>query len=158
MTKARVAFETGNLTERRTAKPARRSTAKRVSKRRPASGYAVERRYRQTVRRVDLWSVLKVSVCFYLCALVVTLGAGVVLWVIASSAGVVDNFENFMSDLGFEDFEFLSWRILRASTLIGLVFVAMSTILTVLAAAFYNLFAELVGGIEVTVVEEDRVS
>ena len=156
MTKARSAFEAGDLTARRTVKPARAAKSTRASSRSGTTSYAVERRYRQTVRRVDLWSVLKVAVCFYLCALVVTLGAGIVLWVIAASAGVIDNVENFMSDLGFEDFEFLSWRILRASTLIGMVFVALATIITVLAAAFYNLFSELVGGIEITVVEEDR--
>jgi uncharacterized protein involved in cysteine biosynthesis len=158
MTKARAGFETGELTARRTVKPARAAKPRRQPKRRGPAAYAVERRYRQTIRRVDLWSVLKVAVCFYLCALVVMLGAGIVLWIIAATAGVIDNVESFMSDLGFEDFEFLSWRILRASTLIGLLFVALSTIFTVLAAAFYNLFAELVGGIEVTVVEEDRAS
>jgi len=35
--------------------------------------------------------------------------------------------------------------------------VALATVVTVLAGAFYNLFSELVGGIEVTVVEEDSV-
>ena len=32
-----------------------------------------ERRYRQTIHRVDLWSVLKISVCFYICGMVVTM-------------------------------------------------------------------------------------
>jgi uncharacterized protein involved in cysteine biosynthesis len=123
---------------------------------RPKS-YTLERRYQQRVRHIELWSVLKVAVCFYLCALVVLLGAGIVLWFIASAANVIDNVESFMDDLGFENFQFLSWRILRASILVGLVFVALSTIFTVLAAAFYNLFAELVGGVEITVVEEDPV-
>jgi len=154
MAKARSAIDPGTLSTRRTVTRARSTRASKVRPRRVSP--AIERRYHQTVRRIDLWSVLKVSVCFYLCALVVVLGAGIVLWLIASSAGVVDNVEDFMSDLGFEDFEFLSWRILRASTLIGMLFVALATILTVLAAAFYNLFSEIVGGIEITVVEEDR--
>jgi uncharacterized protein involved in cysteine biosynthesis len=119
--------------------------------------YTLERRYQQRVRHIELWSVLKISVCFYLCALVVLLGAGIVLWFIASAANVIDNVESFMDDLGFENFQFLSWRILRASILVGLVVVALSTIVTVLAAAFYNLFAELVGGVEITVVDEDPV-
>ncbi len=115
----------------------------------------VERRFTQVIRHVDLWSVLKVSICFYLCGLVVTIGAGAVLWLIASAAGAVENVEGFITDLGWPDFEFLSWRILKASVLLGLVFVALATIVTVLAAAFYNLFSELVGGIEVTLAEED---
>jgi hypothetical protein len=52
----------------------------------------------------------------------------------------------------------LSWEVLRAATLIGLVLVCLMTVVTVLAAAFYNLFSELLGGIEVTVVEQEELS
>jgi hypothetical protein len=117
----------------------------------------VERRYHQTVRRVDVWSVLKVSVCFYLSALVVMLAAGIILWTIADSVGAIHNLENFVSDLLDNrkgEFHLFPLEILRAATLIGLVMVCLTTVLTVLGAALYNLFAELVGGIEVTVVEE----
>ena len=114
--------------------------------------------YRQTIRQVDLWSVLKISICFYLTALIVILFAGVVLWWIASAVGIVSNVENFVGDLvNSEDFQFLSWNVLRASTLVGLVLVCLMVVCTVLAAAFYNLFAELLGGIEVTVVEEESI-
>ena len=33
--------------------------------------------------------------------------------------------------------------------------VCLSTVITVVAAAFYNLFAEIMGGVVITVVEED---
>jgi hypothetical protein len=36
--------------------------------------------------------------------------------------------------------------------------VCLMTVVTVLAAAFYNLFSELLGGIEVTVVEQEELS
>ena len=81
------------------------------------------------------------------------------LWWIASAAGVIGNVENFVGDLvNNKNFHFLSWEVLRAATLIGLVVVCILTVLTVLAAAFYNLFSELFGGIEVTVVEQEDVS
>ncbi len=115
----------------------------------------VERRYHQTVRNVDVWSVLKVALCFYLCALVVLLVAGIVLWVAADAAGLVHNLEKFMGDLlDDQGFRFRTADLLRAATLLGLVFVSLSTVMTVLAAAFYNLFADLVGGVEITVAEE----
>ncbi|MCZ7527839.1 MAG: DUF3566 domain-containing protein [Acidimicrobiia bacterium] len=115
-----------------------------------------ERRYRQKVKKVDLWSVLKLSLCFYFCALVVTILAGVVLWLVASGFGVIENVEDFMRELlSSEDFEFLSSTILEGAALIGLVLVALMTIITVLAAALYNLFSEMVGGLEVTVVEDE---
>jgi hypothetical protein len=116
----------------------------------------MERRYRQTIRSVDLWTVLKISVCFYLCGLIVTLASGVVLWSIASGLGVIHNVQSFVGNLlGSDSFQFLSWRILRGATLIGLVIVCIQVVCTVLAAAFYNLFSELLGGIEITVVEEE---
>jgi hypothetical protein len=138
--------------------PAQRAPKRRRSSR-PKQVY--ERRYVQTVRSIDLWSVLKVSICFYLCALIVMLLAGVMLWWIASAAGVVGNVEHLVGELVSNKkngFHFLSWEVLRAATLIGLVMVCILTVVTVLAAAFYNLFAELLGGIEVTVVEQEHIS
>ena len=148
------------------ARTARRTAAKerpptRREKRRirgPKLRPSYERQYRQTIRRVDLWSVLKISICFYLTALVVVLFAGVCLWWIASAVGIVSNIENFVGDLvNSEDFQFLSWNVLRASTLVGLVIVCLMVVCTVLAAAFYNLFSAVLGGIEVTVVEEESI-
>ena len=49
-------------------------------------------------------------------------------------------------------------EVLRASTLVGLVVVSLMVVCTVLAAAFYNLFSSVLGGIEVTVVEEESVT
>jgi hypothetical protein len=119
------------------------------------AGSVVGRRHRLVVRRLDLWSVLKISLCFYLCGLAVTMVAGIVLWVIASSVGVVTNVEEFMGDLlSAKDFKFLSAQILEGATLVGLVLVILLVIVTMVAAAFYNLFAELIGGIEI-VVEDD---
>jgi len=117
-----------------------------------------ERRYVQTVRSVDLWSVLKVAICFYLCALIVMLVAGVMLWWLASATGVIAGMEDFVGEMvDNEEFRFLSWEVLRAATLIGLVFVCILTVMTVMAAAFYNLFSELLGGVEVTVIEQEEL-
>jgi uncharacterized membrane protein len=133
---------------------------KRSRRKRVASPRQVfERRYVQTIRSLDLWSVLKVSICFYLCTLIVILVAGVMLWWIASAAGVVASIESFVGQLvNNKDFRLLSWQVLRAATLIGLVIVCLLTVVTVLAAAFYNLFSELLGGIEVTVVEQEELT
>jgi hypothetical protein len=140
--------------------PAQTRAPKKPRKRRTVSPRQVyERRYVQTIRSVDLWSVLKVSICFYLCALIVMLAAAVMLWWIASAAGVITSVESFVGELvNNKDFRFLSWQVLRATTLIGLVIVCILTVVTVLAAAFYNLFAELLGGVEVTVVEQEEIS
>jgi hypothetical protein len=141
------------------AKPEARAPRKPRRRRVASPRQVFERRYVQTVRSVDLWSVLKVAICFYLCALIVILVAGVMLWWMASAAGVVASIESFVGELvNNKDFRLLSWEVLRAATLIGLVVVCLMTVVTVLAAAFYNLFSELLGGIEVTVVEQEELS
>ncbi len=114
------------------------------------------RRYRQTIHRVDLWSVLKISVCFYISAVAVVMVALVALWVIADAAGVIHSVEKFFGDLlQTKDFTFLSGDILRGTLLVSAVLVVLLIVVTVIAAAFYNLFAELFGGVEITISEDE---
>jgi len=115
-----------------------------------------ERRYRQTIHRVDLWSVLKISVCFYICAMAVLMVALVALWVIADAAGVIHSVEKFFGDLlQTKDFTFLSGDILRGTLLVAAVLVVLLIVITVIGAAFYNLFSELFGGVEITISEDE---
>src|SRR6266566_7677161 len=120
MARAKAALESVPAT------PTPRAPRKKQKRRAAAPRQVYERRYVQTVRSIDLWSVLKVSICFYLCALIVLLTAGVVLWWIASAAGVVSSIESFVGELvNNKDFRLLSWEVLRAATLIGLVVVCL---------------------------------
>ena len=57
------------------------------------------RQSRCEVRKLDLWSVLKISLCFYLAGVVLVIIAGVVLWVIADAAGAIHNIEKFMGKI-----------------------------------------------------------
>ncbi len=114
-----------------------------------------DRHYRQTVSKVDLWSVTKLSLCFYLSAMFVTVVAFVALWIIADAAGIIHSVEKFLGDLlSAKNFHFLSATVLRGAIVVGLVVVALQVVITVIAASFYNIFAELFGGIEITVKEE----
>ena len=123
---------------------------------RAAPAPALERRYRQTITKVDLWSVLKMSVCFYLCGMVVTMVALVALWLIADAVGVIHSVEKFFGDLlQTKNFSFLSADILRGTLLVGAVLVVLQIVITVIAASFYNLFAEIFGGVEITITEDE---
>jgi uncharacterized membrane protein len=143
------------------AKPAKatkaeRKAAKEAQQPRPIQPVRRERRLRHTIQKVDLWSVLKLSLCFYLCSLAVVVVALVSLWAIADSFGIVENIEEFIGELlSSEDFTFLSGEMLRGVVLVGLVLVMLQVVITVIAGAFYNLFAALFGGLEITVVEEE---
>jgi hypothetical protein len=116
---------------------------------------APARHYRQTVTKVDLWSVTKLSLCFYLSAMFVTVVAFVALYAIAAAAGIVNSVEKFLGDLlSAKNFHFLSATVLRGGILVGLVVVMLQVVVTVIGASFYNIFAELFGGIEITVKED----
>src|SRR3954447_18372191 len=113
------------------------------------------RRVRRVVRRIDTWSVLKVSALFFASLVLVLLIAGMLLWAAGSVLGAVTSVEKFMRAIGFEDFRFVGTQLLRGFTAAGLVFVLLGTGLSVLVAVIYNLISDLVGGIELTVLEED---
>jgi len=141
------------------AVPAVESAPVTVVPAKPITGPTViarpDRSYRQTVTKVDLWSVTKLSLCFYLSAMFVTVVAFVALWIIADAAGIIHSVEKFLGDLlSAKNFHFLSATVLRGAILIGLVVVALQVVITVIAASFYNIFAELFGGVEITVKEE----
>jgi hypothetical protein len=142
------------------AAPPRSAAAPSPTKARPRPAVApapsTERRYRQTINRVDLWSVLKISVCFYIASMAVVMVALVALWVIGDAAGVVQSVEKFLGDLlQTKDFTFLDGAILRGTLLVAAVIVVLLIVITVIAAAFYNLFAEIFGGIEISITEDE---
>jgi Transmembrane domain of unknown function (DUF3566). len=121
-----------------------------------ARGASSVRRSRVEMTKVDLWSVLKVALCFYLAGLAMMIIAGLVVWLLLDASGGIHNFERFMGDImSAKDYRLVASQILLGSVLVGLVLVALMTIVTVIAAALYNLFSELVGGVEVTLVEAD---
>ena len=146
----RVAFDSQPLLSRRERLKRRRDLAV------APVGKTTQRSYRQTITKVDLWSVLKISVCFYICGMAVTMVALVALWVIADAAGVIHSVEKFMGDLlQTKDFTFLDAEILRGALLVSAVLVVLQIVITVIAAAFYNVFAELFGGVEITISEDE---
>lgn len=117
---------------------------------------AGSRRARRVVRRVEPKSVAKVSVVFYACVFVALLVAGVLLWIAAAAAGIVGNVESFIGDLfALDEFRFEPWRILQATFLGGAVLVLLGTAANVVATLLFNVIADLVGGVEVTVVDDD---
>src|SRR5262249_38979793 len=114
-------------------------------------GPRAPRRVRHTIKKVDLWSALKISLCFYVCEMAVLVTAVAFLWLIADGFGIIGSVEKFIGDLlSSKDFKFLSAGMLRRPVL-----VAIQVVATVLACSFYNLFAELFGGVEITVIQED---
>lgn len=128
-----------------------------VKKKKPSSKTRNNRSYRQMIGRIDLWSTFKVSLCFHTGAMLLSVIALIVMFFVASQVGIVSNIEKFLGTVvEVKDFSFLSFEVLQGVLLIGFVLVVLMTVLSVIAAALYNVFAEAVGGIEIYVVEETK--
>jgi hypothetical protein len=143
------------------APPARVSTSAANDPRRPARNVLGRRRIRarrvrRTIRHIDPWSVFKVGVIFCLCLYAALLLSVSLLWRAADSAGLLDNIESFFVDIGlFDDFEFKGDVMFRAAAIGGLVLAVASAAALVLMTVIFNLISDLMGGIRVSVIEED---
>ena len=115
------------------------------------------RRVTRVVRDVDPWSVFKVMIVFHFAVYVVVLIASVLLWNVAHATGTIDNVERFMESFGWETFTFNGGQLFHNLWVIGLLLVFLLTGLAVLGATVFNLIADLVGGVRVTVLEEEVV-
>lgn len=100
--------------------------------------------------------MLRFSVLFYASMLLVVLVAGTLLWIAAEAMGVIDNVENFVRELfALEQYRIKGFQLFTASLVGGLVLVIIGTGINVLMAVVYNLTSDVVGGVEVTVLEEE---
>jgi Transmembrane domain of unknown function (DUF3566) len=130
---------------------ARLPTARARTKR-PAP--ARSRQARVVLRKVGPWSVLKISFLFYLCVMVVIIGAMMILYAILGAIGALDSLTRLIRDL-FADQSFQihgGWLFSRGLS-IGLALVVLWTLINVFIVFLYNLLSDVVGGIEVTLSE-----
>lgn len=116
------------------------------------------RRVTRVIRQVDTWSVFKVGLVFSLFLYAVVLTAGVMLWQVAQNTGTVDNVERFFESFGWQSFDLKGGAIFHAAWTGGLFLVIGLTGLFVLGATLFNLITDLVGGVRVTVLEEEVVT
>ncbi len=110
------------------------------------------------LRRIDLWSALKVSLALYLSMFAVILAGAVLLWFGARSAGLIGNIETLIEDLGFADngtFQLKGPEILKMAAVIGPILVVLGSLVTVAGVAVFNAMARVFGGVEVTVSDGD---
>ena len=115
------------------------------------------RRVTRVVRHVDPWSVFKVALGFSLVLYGVCLTAGVLLWNVAYTTGTIDNVQRFFESFGWDTFRFKGGELFHNAWIAGLFAALGLTGLIVLAVALFNLITDLVGGIRVTVLEEEVV-
>jgi hypothetical protein len=84
--------------------------------------------------------------------------SGVLIWGVAVSSGTVDSLEGFIENLlAFEEFTFNADQIFRLFAMGGLIMVFLATAISAILALLFNLISDLIGGIRVTVIEEESI-
>lgn len=129
-----------------------------MSQDRPAPTRRRVRKVTRTIRDIDAWSVAKVGAVVHAALYVTFMVTGVLLWNVGSATGTIDNVENFLESFGWDSFAFKGAEVFRACAVLGIFGIILGTGLWVLAAVVFNLVTELVGGIRVTVLEEEVVA
>lgn len=110
---------------------------------------------RNTVARLHLGSVARVAAVFWASIGLLVIGAVLMAWVYLSSAGAVERAESFVMDMtGLENFELMSATMLTGLAVLVALFVVGAVATTIVAAAFYNVLARTMGGVDLTIVEE----
>jgi hypothetical protein len=118
------------------------------------------RRTNVVIRRVNAWSVLKFSLLFYFCLMLVFMFALLLLYWMLGVIGVLDSLSKLLSDIGFGSpkggFKFHGGWIFSRLFLIGVGGVVVWSLVNTLVALLYNLCSDIVGGIKVTLGEDRR--
>ncbi|HET9382106.1 MAG TPA: DUF3566 domain-containing protein [Streptomyces sp.] len=134
--------------------------------RRPRTGARTTPRVRKArlrVAKADPWSVMKVSFLLSIALGICTIVASAVLWMVMDAMGVFSTVGGTISEAtgsnesnGFDLQSFLSLpNVLMFSSVIAVIDVVLATALATLGAFIYNLSAGFVGGVELTLAEDE---
>ncbi|MFD9338416.1 DUF3566 domain-containing protein [Streptomyces sp. NPDC060028] len=121
------------------------------------------RKARLRVAKADPWSVMKVSFLLSIALGVCTIVASVVLWMVMDAMGIFSTVGGTISQAtgsnesnGFDLQGFLSLpRVLIFTSVIAVIDVVLMTALATLGSFIYNLSAGFVGGVELTLAEDE---
>ncbi|MEV5724420.1 DUF3566 domain-containing protein [Streptomyces pharetrae] len=134
--------------------------------RRPRTGARTLPRVRKArlrVAKADPWSVMKVSFLLSIALGICTIVAAAVLWMVMDAMGVFSTVGGTISEAtgsnesnGFDLQAFLSLpNVLMFTSIIAVIDVVLATALATLGAFIYNLSAGFVGGVELTLAEDE---
>ena len=114
------------------------------------------RRVRRTLRHIDPFSVLKVSLMFYGCFLVLWMIFVAMLYWVLQGAGVFETIESLRESLTIKGSWELSLSFVEKwAFFIGLAVAVVMSLFNLFLAFLYNVIADTIGGIDMTFVERD---
>jgi hypothetical protein len=128
------------------------------------------RRARLQLKKIDPWSVMKFSFAVSLVLFIVAVVATALLYTVLDALGVFKSLNDTIGQLtatqdqtgtpgaaaaATQGFTITAKLVIGAAALLGAVNMVLFTALATLGAFIYNVCADLVGGIEVTLAERD---
>lgn len=119
---------------------------------------ATVRRVRRIIRKIDPWTSLKVSAIVWAVLAVALVLGTVIFWSVLDRAGIPDGITDFMVEItlieeGSQPFANVE-QFFRALVFGSVVWWVAMTGATVAGAVVYNLVSDIVGGLEIVVLEE----
>ncbi|MCH7229665.1 DUF3566 domain-containing protein [Glycomyces sp. L485] len=122
------------------------------------------RRAKLRLKRIDPWSVMKFSFAVSIVLFIVMVVATTVLYIALDAMGVFDTVNDMLAMLmgtngeagvDTESIRITAKGVIGAAALLGVVNMVLFTALATLGSFIYNVCADLVGGVEVTLAERD---
>ncbi len=112
---------------------------------------------RRLVRRVDAWTVFKVSLLFYVLMLGIFLLAGVVAWQVAVPLHFIRDIERAVRTLAdARKFVLRPMPVLEYAAAAGGALALLGTVMNTVAAVLYNLISDVIGGVQTIEVVKDE--
>ena len=133
------------------------ATRKAAASRRPP------RRARLRLTRIDPWSVMKTAFLLSIALGVVTVVSVLMVWTVLEAAGVWDSINQAVQNIlggesagSFDIEDYLGTsRVIGFTMLVAVIDVVLLTAIATLGAFLYNMAAALLGGVEVTLAEDN---
>ena len=137
------------------------------TKKRPARASRPKRpprRARLRLTRIDPWSVMKTAFLLSIALGVVTIVSVLMVWSVLGAAGVWDSINTTVRDIVGEQastpFTIQNYlgtdRVIGFTMLVAVIDVVLLTAIATLSAFLYNMAAALLGGIDITLVEDEH--
>lgn len=107
-----------------------------------------------TLNRIEPWSALKFGFVVNLSLLAIGMLAAGIVWFFVERLQLISKVCEIAGDMGFVECGVNGGNLFRALFLLGLLGVVVNTGLMVFFAFLYNLIADLVGGVQISVTDD----